>query len=142
MLNSLIEISARYAGAFIGLALFSMLSIFLVMTLGVRILTRLPADYFIQRERRDSKEYLKYFHPVVRPLMPALKNIAGIVLIVAGLLMLFLPGQGMLTVLAGLMLTDLPGKYGCERWLLKRPQVRQSINWLRRRSGQTELEFD
>jgi len=142
MLDWLIEIGNRYAGVFVALTLLSILSVILVMTVGVRVLAQLPADYFVQTKNRDSKAYLKHFHPALRPVMPVLKNAAGIFLIVAGLVMLFIPGQGMLTILAGLILTNFPGKYRCERWLLRRTQVRQSINWLRRRSGQPDLELD
>lgn len=142
MLDWLIEIGERYAGVFIGLTLLSILSVILVMTVGIRVLAQLPTDYFVQTKSRDNKEYLKHFHPALRPVMPVLKNAAGIFLILAGLVMLFVPGQGMLTILAGLILTNFPGKYRCERWMLRRTQVRQSINWLRRRSGQAELELD
>lgn len=142
MLDWLIEIGEQYAGVFIGLTLFSILSVVLVMTVGIRVLAQLPTDYFVQTIRRDNNAYLKHFHPALRPVMPVLKNTAGIFLILAGLVMLFVPGQGMLTILAGLILTNFPGKYKCERWVLKRTQVRQSINWLRKRSGQAELELD
>jgi hypothetical protein len=141
MLNWLIEIGDRYAGFFIGLTLFSIISVILIMTLGVRVLAQLPADYFVNPKGRDKNAYLKHFHPALRPVMPVLKNTAGIFLIVAGFVMLFVPGQGILTILTGLILMDFAGKYRCERWLLRRPRVRQSINWLRKKSGQPDLEF-
>jgi hypothetical protein len=62
------------------------------------------------------------------------------VLVVAGLVMLVVPGQGLLTIVVGLMLLDFPGKYRLERWLATRPKVWQSINWLRRRAGYEELQ--
>ena len=36
-----------------------------------------------------------------------------------GILMLVLPGQGLLTILVGLMLSDYPGKFKLEKELLK-----------------------
>ena len=84
------------------------------MTLGIRVLAQLPADYFSNPKSRDNNEYLKHFHPALRPVMPMLENSAGIFLIVAGLVMLFVPGQGILIILAGLILMDLAGKYRCE----------------------------
>jgi hypothetical protein len=68
------------------------------------------------------------------------KNLLGAVLIVAGLLMLVVPGQGLLTIAVGLALTDFPGKFRLERWIVKRPSVWRTINWLRRRAGREPLE--
>lgn len=38
------------------------------------------------------------------------KNIAGICLLILGLLMIFTPGPGLFTILAGLYITNFPGK--------------------------------
>jgi len=74
--------------------------------------------------------------------MPLLKNVTGVLLIVAGIVMLFIPGQGLLTMLAGVVLTDFPDKLRCELWLVRRAQVRRSINWFGRRSEQSELKLE
>ena len=140
MLDYLIAFSKEYADVFLGLTLFSALSVVLVMTLGARVLARLPSDYFLSPQ--DDKAYLQHFHPSIRVFVPFLKNITGVMLIIAGFVMLFIPGQGFLTILAGVILTDFPGKFRCELWLVRRPQVRRSINWLRRRSGQPELKLE
>jgi hypothetical protein len=70
------------------------------------------------------------------------KNLLGYILIAAGILMLVLPGQGMLTIVAGIMLLNFPGKYKLERWIVSRHQVLQSINWVRRRAGQAPLVLE
>jgi hypothetical protein len=96
------------------------------------IVVRLPTDYFASTKRPKDLWNL----PVAaRPLVLILKNLVGLVLLGAGLMMLVLPGQGLLTIAIGLMLVDFPGKYRLERWLATRPRVWQSINWLRRRAG-------
>ena len=46
------------------------------------------------------------------------KNLLGATLVLAGLLMLFLPGQGVITLLAGLMIMNYPGKFVLEPWLI------------------------
>lgn len=142
MIDWLIEIAREYANVFLWLTALSLISIFVVMTVWVRVLSNLPADYFVNVSRRDSKEYLNQFHPSIRVFIPVIKNAMGIVLVVAGFLMLFIPGQGLITILAGIMLMNFPGKYRCERWLVNQPQVRRSINWLRRRAGQPEFMLD
>ena len=58
----------------------------------------------------------------------------------AGLLMLFLPGQGVITLLAGLMVMNHPGKFVFEPWLIQRPHVLSAVNWLRARHGQPSLD--
>ena len=133
MLNFLIAFSKEYADVFLGLTLFSALSVILVMTVSARVIAQLPADYFITPHQ--DKAYLQHFHPSIRVFIPLLKNITEVLLIVAGIVMLFIPRQGILTMLAGVVLTDFPGKLRCELWLVRRAKVCRSINWLGRRSG-------
>ena len=52
----------------------------------------LPEDYFVRHERDPA--YQKRQHPAVWLSLTVLKNILGGVLILAGLAMLLLPGQG------------------------------------------------
>jgi uncharacterized membrane protein SpoIIM required for sporulation len=98
----------------------------------------LPSDYFTEKRRQPLGSWRA--HPVLRALALALKNLLGAVLLVAGLLMLIVPGQGLLTVAVGLMLVDFPGKFGLERWLATRGPVWRSINWLRKRAGHEALK--
>jgi len=60
----------------------------------------------------------------------------------AGIAMLVLPGQGILAILGGIELMDFPGKYRLERWIVSRPAVLRSVNWLRRRMGRPPLVFE
>jgi len=62
--------------------------------------------------------------------------------LVAGIAMLVLPGQGVLTIVIGIMLLDFPGKYRFERSLAARRPVLRSINWLRRRANRPLLHVD
>ena len=87
--------------------------------------------------------------PPRRPMIPvpvptrrfaALVAAAAVVLVLAGLIMLVVPGQGLLTLAVGLVLVDFPGKYRLERWLVTRPPVWRAINWLRKRAGREPLE--
>ena len=62
-----------------------------------------------------------------------LRNLLGLALVSAGVLMLVLPGQGVLTLLAGLLVMDFPGKRRLMTRLIKRPGVLSTVNRLRRR---------
>ncbi|XOV88459.1 MAG: hypothetical protein ACFHX7_00935 [Pseudomonadota bacterium] len=136
------DISEAFAGILVGLTLFSILTVVLMITLGVRMMASIPPDYFSNDELRKQKLYLKRFPPLLRPFVPVIRNALGLALILIGALLLVLPGQGLLTMLAGLVLLDFPGKYDMERWLVRRKQVRASINWMRTRAGQPPLELD
>jgi hypothetical protein len=92
------------------------------------LLIRLPPHYF---DERHPRTWMRDHHPVLRIFGLLAKNIVGIVFLLAGILMLFLPGQGVLTMLIGLSLTDFPGKRTLERKLIGQPAVLRTINKLR-----------
>jgi hypothetical protein len=98
---------------------------------------RIPADYFVDPKRHRSR--LHRMHPALYLALRVAKNLFGWLLVLAGLLMLVLPGQGLLTILVGVLLSDFPGKFRVERWLACRQGVLRAINWLRRRSGSEPL---
>jgi len=77
------------------------------------------------------------------PLATAAKNVAGVVLVLLGLVMALpgIPGQGILTMIVGITLIDFPGKRGLERRLIGRPRVLHTINRLRARFGRAPLEM-
>ena len=70
-----------------------------------------------------------------------IRNVLGWVFVVAGIAMLVLPGQGLLSIIAGLVLIDFPGKHRLERRLLASHVVRDAMNWLRRRAGRPPFDF-
>ncbi|MDA8125229.1 MAG: hypothetical protein M0009_08595 [Deltaproteobacteria bacterium] len=98
-------------------------------------LARIPPDYFTRPRRKTASTR----HPVIRTLGAIGRNLLAFVFILAGILMLVLPGQGILTILVGVMLMNFPGKRRLERWIVSRDVVLHSINWLRRREGKPPL---
>ena len=68
------------------------------------------------------------------------KNLAGTLLVVAGLVMLVTPGQGLLALFVGVMLLDVPGKRTLEREILYRPSVLRVINRIRTKAGRPPLD--
>lgn len=109
----------------------------LVFVLGLLLVpvlvVRVPTDYFAHDRRPPGRWAGR--HLIVRLVMLVGKNLFGGVLILAGLAMLALPGQGLLTLLLGFLMIDLPGKYRFEKWLVRRRWVHRPINWMRRRRG-------
>ena len=103
------------------------------------ILVRMPADYFVREE--SSPTLWRQRHPVMWWTLRVLKNICGLLLLLAGAVMLVTPGQGILTILIGVGLIDLPGKRRFELWLVGRPRVLATINWLRQKHGQPPMQL-
>ena len=104
------------------------------------ILIRLPSDYFSHRRRRDTHAAER--HPLIRLLFALVKNALGVVFIAAGIAMLVLPGQGVLTIVVGLMLLDFPGKYHAEQWAVGHRSVLRTINWIRRRAHKPPMTVE
>lgn len=103
------------------------------------LVARMPTDYFRIHDRSPVPWTTR--HPVLRWSLLVGKNVAGVVLLIGGVLMLVLPGQGLLTILMGLVLINYPGKRRLERYLVTRPPILRGINWLRHRGGRPPLEL-
>jgi len=103
------------------------------------LVAKLPADYFVRHKRPLSP--IAQQHPVMRILVLIIRNLLGIILLIAGIAMLVLPGQGILTILVALMLLTFPGKYRLERWAVKQRGVMKSINWLRAKAHRGPMEM-
>lgn len=104
------------------------------------ILVKIPAEYF----RESQGKFLAKQSQVVRVLALIGKNIAGVLLVVLGVLLSLpgVPGQGVLTILLGVMLLDFPGVRRFERWIVSSPKVLKTVNKLRRRFDKPALILD
>ena len=112
--------------------------IFVFSLLSIKWLVALiPSDYFMKKE--DSKFKIKY--PFLWFISLLIKNVLGYSLIIGGIFMLVLPGQGIFTIMVGLMLSNYPGKYEIERRLIAIPSVLKGINWLREKSNQPPINI-
>ena len=100
------------------------------------ILVRLPADYF---DTRTPRHWMKDHHPALRLLGLVVKNVVGVVFLLAGFAMLFLPGQGVLTMLIGISLMDFPKKRELEAKMVGQPTVLGVINSMRHKFGKPPL---
>ena len=124
------------AGWLVALSVLMLLASAVVMPI---LVSRMRADYFMPD--RDRAESLAIQHPVIRWSGLILKNLLGAVLLLAGLVMLLTPGQGLLTVFMGLLLLNFPGKRKLELKLIRQPGVFRAINWIRARAGREPLQL-
>ncbi len=65
------------------------------------------------------------------PLIQFIRNIVALPVILTGIVLCFLPGQGLLLVLVGFAISDLPLKSKMTNRLLRNKQLRVSIDRLR-----------
>ena len=97
------------------------------------IVARLPEEYFDHQQRGSANSPVN--HRLLYHCFLILKNVAGVVFLIAGVAMLVLPGQGLLTIVIGLSLINFPGKSRLERYLASKSWMLRSLNWIRRRRG-------
>jgi len=113
-------------------------AMFVVTLLAViLVIIHIPEDYFVRDHRPDEPITRHWF---VHGSLVVLKNVAGVVFILVGLVLLVLPGQGLLLILVGLMLTNFPHKYEMEQRIVSRRPIKRILNWVRRRARRPPLQ--
>jgi hypothetical protein len=91
------------------------------------LIRRLPVDHFVRP-------------PLPHPLPERIvRNILGVALLLAGTLMLVLPGQGLLTLAVAVSLLDFPLKQRLLRAILCAPSIAQAMQWVRQKTGTPPL---
>ncbi len=131
----------NHEALFIGVAVAS-LAIFLVTMAAIPYAaTLIPADYFLG-QKRPLRSVGGNRRSLLWVVARIIKNIAGVVLILAGIAMLVTPGQGLLTIMAGFMLVEFPGKFRLERWIVCHTPVLRLLNRFRRQRGRKPIILD
>ena len=123
--------------ALVLLAVLSVVMFFGSLALIPMLLARIPADYFARSESPFTSWRRR--HPLASAALQVARNLLGVVLLLAGLAMMVLPGQGIITVLVALTLLNFPGKRRLELRIVRQRQVRGAIDWIRRRAGRPPL---
>ena len=136
MVQLIIEWLSQYQTSLAWLGIISLLMFVFSLLLLPWLIKRIPDDYFKRRPARSRSYPGILFSP-----FNLLRNIIGFIVLLAGLAMFVLPGQGILTVLVGIALMQFPGKYRLERWIITRPGVLPAMNWVRRKTNSPELKI-
>ena len=116
----------------IGIAsiLFFFLSIFIMHF----VITKLPHDYFLDNISHSSKNHKNLLFRVV-------KNLSGLLLAISGIILLFIPGQGLLTIALGLCLIDIPCIEIIKKRFILSALVKKTLNWVRLKKDLPEFNF-
>ena len=138
LVHSFIQWFANHPEVLIGMGI-SSIFIFLISILGISwFIAQIPEDYFLRSKRQPSKWQEQ--KPILRFVVMFGKNLIGLSLIIGGLLMLVLPGQGLLTIVTGLLLVNYPGKYNLEQKLSSMPSIFRALNWIRLKAKKPPLQ--
>ena len=133
----MLDLLYNYKNEFIVLAWISVSLLIISIVVIPWIVIKIPQNYFHERYRvRVAKQSN---HPLIAQFFTGLKNVIGFLFIVLGILMLVLPGQGILTILIGLFMMNFPGKYRLEKKIVSAPKVLQSLNWIRAKANKPPL---
>lgn len=103
------------------------------------LIGRLPVNYFIQHRQKVEERHKR--HPLLARMIFVLRNGVGSLFLLAGIAMLVLPGQGIITILIGFSFMDFPQKHKLEEVLFQRPGVVRTLNWLRRKQKKQPFAF-
>jgi hypothetical protein len=120
------------SGIFLGSLLLNILVIGLVFV-------NIPPHYFSSHYEDDflpNSSWLTRWGAVI------LKNLAGLFMIVVGIVQLVGPGQGILSILTGVILMDIPGKRPLEARIIQRPAILAVVNKLRAKYNKPPLVMD
>ncbi len=131
MLEQITQWLGQYESVLVSLGILSGLMFLFSLLLLPWLLGKIPLDYFQSKPEQ-------HWHMLLQP-RSLLRNLLGLPILLAGILMLVLPGQGLLTVLLGLAIMSFPGKYALERWVITRRGVLAAANWVRQRAKHPPL---
>ena len=96
-------------------------------------IARLPTTYFIKEINENRKSSM---------LINTVSLIVGIILIILGIIMLFTPGQGIISILIGLTLLPIRQKNHLINKLIKIKTTQKTLNYLRKICRRNSFNFN
>ena len=136
-IESITEFVSSYKVYILWLATISLFVFIFSLVIIKWLVALIPTDYFIKKKKLKSKKSYSFIWLI----SIIVKNLIGYTLILGGLLMLVLPGQGLFTILMGLILSNYPGKYNIEKRFITIPSILKTVNWLRKKSEKPPLQI-
>ncbi|WP_458777283.1 PGPGW domain-containing protein [Desulforhopalus sp. 52FAK] len=127
-----------FNGLLIWLPAISLLTFVLSLLLLPYMIRKIPSNYFLTLSSTPAKaidydiKFLFFF---------LLRNIFGCFLLLSGVIMLFLPGQGLITIFVSLLLIDFPFKRRLITFLIVQKKIQNSINWIRKKTNKPPINW-
>ena len=113
--------------------LFSLATLLVSALIMLIAIARLPTTYFIKEINENRKSSM---------LINTVSLIVGIILIILGIIMLFTPGQGIISILIGKTLLPIRQKNHLINKLIKIKTTQKTLNYLRKICRRNSFNFN
>lgn len=127
----------KYGHAFTWLGLVSTFTFFLSLLIIPLLICKLDDTFFLNLHQKQNNLDQ---HPLLSILLRIPRYLLGAILLQAGFIMIFLPGQGLLTIFLGVSLLDFPGKQKAIK-LIHFHLIQNSLNWIRKKGSRSPFHF-
>jgi Ca2+/Na+ antiporter len=135
MLEALTQATADYQQYLVWMGIISFVVFVASLLLTPLLLGKIPQDYFIHTNQH--KVEIKHLGHLIIVLI---RTLIGFVLLIAGIIMLVTPGQGIISILLGLFLMEFPGKRKLELKLINHEPTFKTLNWLRSKVNKSPFD--
>ncbi len=125
----MLDIILQNKNLLIGIGIMSVITFLGSLIIIPILIINMDDDYF-ESKKKDTEDRSKTFN-IFAFIVNVLKNILGILFVLTGVLMLILPGQGIVTILIGISIANFPGKRKLELKLIRLKTIHNAINWIR-----------
>ena len=135
MLDFITQATADYHQYFVWMGIVSFVVFVASLLLTPLLLGKIPQDYFVHTNQHKVEiKHLGHLIVVIS------RTMVGFVLLIAGIIMLVTPGQGIISIFLGLFLMEFPGKRKLELKLINHEPTFKALNWLRSKAGKGPFE--
>jgi hypothetical protein len=130
MLDQVLVLLTQYENLLIMVGIFSAVVFVITLLLTPYLLGLIPVNYFSQNY--TGKQKVKSLSCLI---INIAKTLIGVLLLIAGIIMLVTPGQGVISILLGLFLMEFPGKRKLELRFINHNPTFKALNWLRNKAS-------
>ncbi len=95
---------------------------------------KIPYDYFV-----NDKYSMKSASKITKLIVNPIRNIFGLILLILGFIMLFTPGQGIITILLAVLVMRFPYKRELEQKIIANKNILKALNWLRDKNNKPHI---
>jgi len=135
MLDFITQATADYQHYFIWVGVVSFIVFVVSLLLTPFLLGKIPQEYFVHTNQHKVEiNHLGHLVVVI------IRTLIGFVLLVAGIIMLVTPGQGIISILLGLFLMEFPGKRKLELKIINHEPTFKALNWLRSKANKPPFD--